>query len=168
MMKLELVMSPVGTALLTSTSLAVSPEQLPTNVPSYFPIAMTTPLWGLVVLIGWTIAVVIFLLTVRIRHLLAGGSVKDFATPNDESLLWRLFRVHTNLIENLTLYIGVVFLLTLRGVSGTVVDAFVVVYIAFRLIHSIVHITGMDPRFRLFSLVIQLSCLIALTTLSVF
>jgi hypothetical protein len=48
-------------------------------------INMTFPLWGLAIFIFWTIAVVILLLAVRIRHLSAGGSVKDFGTPNDEA-----------------------------------------------------------------------------------
>lgn len=137
-------------------------------IPTSLPIDMTFPLWGLAIFIGWTIAIVALLLAVRIRHLSAGGSVKDFATPNDESLLWRLFRVHSNLIENLPLYVGVVFLLTVRGVSGTVVDVLIVVYIVFRIVHSAIHIAGIDPRFRLLSLVIQLSCLLALTTLALF
>jgi uncharacterized MAPEG superfamily protein len=131
-------------------------------------IDMTFPLWGLVIFILWTIAVVILLLAVRIRHLSAGGSVKDFGTPNDESLLWRLFRVQSNLVENLPLYIGVVFLLTVRGVSGIAVDSLVVVYIVFRLIHSGIHIAGIDPTFRLLSLIIQLVCLVALTALAIF
>lgn len=129
---------------------------------------MTVPLWGLAIFIIWTIAVVVFLLAVRIRHLSAGGSPKDFGTPNEESLLWRLFRVQSNLVENLPLYIGVVFLLTFRGVSGTVVDSLVVVYILFRLVHSVIHIAGINPVFRLSSLVIQLVCLVALTALAIF
>ncbi|OLP18494.1 hypothetical protein BST81_10455 [Leptolyngbya sp. 'hensonii'] len=129
---------------------------------------MTTPLWGLVIFIGWTIGVVVLLLTVRVRHLSAGGSPKDFGTPNEESLLWRLFRVQSNLVENLPLYLGVVFLLTVRGVSGTVVDALVVLYMAARLTHSMIHIAGMNPVFRLSSLAIQLVCLVALTGLAIF
>lgn len=129
---------------------------------------MTLPLWGLVIFIAWTIAIVVLLLVVRIRHLSAGGSVKDFGTPNDESLLWRLFRVQANLVENLPLYIGVVFLLTIRDVSGTVIDGLAEVYISFRLAHSIIHIAGLNPNLRLISLVIQLSCLIALIALAVF
>ncbi|UNU27197.1 MAPEG family protein [Microcoleus vaginatus] len=132
------------------------------------PINMTFPLWGLALFILWTIAVVTMLLVVRIRHLSAGGSVKDFSTQNDDSLLWRLFRVQSNLIENLPLYLGVVFLLTVRGVSGTAVDLLIVVYILFRLVHSAIHIAGLDPKFRFFSLVIQLSCLVALTIMAVF
>ncbi|WP_445241915.1 MAPEG family protein [Microcoleus vaginatus] len=108
------------------------------------------------------------LLGVRIRHLSAGGSVKDFSTQNDDSLLWRLFRVQSNLIENLPLYLGVVFLLTVRGVSGTAVDLLIVVYILFRLVHSAIHIAGLEPKFRFFSLVIQLSCLVVLTIMAVF
>ena len=129
---------------------------------------MTFPLWGLAIFILWTIAVVIVLLTVRIRHLSAGGSVKDFGTPNDESLLWRLLRVQSNLVENLPLYLGVVFLLTWRGVSGTAVDLLTVVYIVFRLVHSVIHIAGMNPIFRLLCLVIQLGCLVALTVMTFF
>lgn len=131
-------------------------------------IDMTFPLWGLVIFIVWTIAVVALLLTVRIRHLSAGGSVKDFGTPNEESLLWRLFRVQSNLIENLPLYLGVVFLLTVRGVFGTTVDSLVVLYIVFRLVHSVIHIAGINSMFRLFCLVIQLVCLVALTALAIF
>lgn len=129
---------------------------------------MTVPLWGLVIFIAWTITVVVLLLTVRIRHLSAGGSVKDFGTQNDESLLWRLFRVQSNLVENLPLYIGVVFLLTVRGGSGIAVDSLVVSYIVFRLLHSAIHIAGINPIFRLFSLVIQFVCLVALTALAIF
>jgi uncharacterized MAPEG superfamily protein len=130
-------------------------------------IEMTIPLWGLVIFIVWTIAVVVLLLAARIRHLSTGGSVKDFGTPNDESLLWRLFRVQSNLVENLPLYIGVVFLLTVRGVSGTVIDSLVIVYIIFRLVHSLIHIAGINPIFRLLSLTIQLVCLIVLTILAI-
>jgi uncharacterized MAPEG superfamily protein len=131
-------------------------------------IDMTFPLWGLAIFILWTIAVVILLLTVRIRHLLAGGSIKDFSIQDDDSLLWRLFRVQSNLVENLPLYLGVAFLLTVRGISGTAIDTLVVVYIVFRLIHSWIHIAGINPMFRLSCLVIQFACLIALTVLAIF
>lgn len=138
-------------------------------IADQFPILpMTTPLWGLVVFILWTIAVVVLLLGVRIRHLATGGSPKDFAVIDDNSLMWRLFRVQSNLIENLPLYLGVVFLLTVRGVSGVAVDLLISIYIAFRLFHSIIHIIGADPRFRILSLGIQFICLISLITLAIF
>jgi uncharacterized MAPEG superfamily protein len=132
-------------------------------------INMTFPLWGLAIFILWTIAIVILLLTVRIRHLSAGGSAKDFGTPqNDENLFWRLFRVQSNLVENLPLYLGVIFLLTVRGVSGTAVDLLIVMYIVFRLVHSVIHIAGINPIFRLLCLVIQLGCLVSLTVMTLF
>ncbi|MBD2449042.1 MAPEG family protein [Nostoc sp. FACHB-152] len=129
---------------------------------------MTIPLWGLAIFIIWTIAVVVLLLAIRIRHLSLGGSPKDFGTQNDESLLWRLYRVQANLVENLPLYIGVLLLLTLRSISGTIVDSLVIVYIVFRLVHSLIHIAGLNPMFRLVCLVIQLVCLVVLTTLAIF
>jgi uncharacterized MAPEG superfamily protein len=130
--------------------------------------AMTIPLWGLVVFIGWTIAIVCILLTVRIRHLAAGGAAQDFGTPqNEKNLFWRLYRVQSNLVENLPLYLGVVFLLTVRGISGTAIDVLVIAYILFRLIHSAIHITGLNPMSRVIFLVSQFGCLIALTTLAI-
>jgi uncharacterized MAPEG superfamily protein len=131
--------------------------------PIVTPTEMTAPLWGLVVFILWAIAIVILLITVRVRHLAAGGNIQDFGTPNDKSLLWRLFRVQSNLVENLPLYIGVVFLLTLRGISGVLIDGLVSVYILFRLLHSIIHMVGADPNLRVFCLMIQFGCLISLT-----
>ncbi|WP_416674405.1 MAPEG family protein [Egbenema bharatensis] len=128
---------------------------------------MTVPLWGLVIFMLWTIAVVVFLLAVRIRHLAAGGSPKDFGTIDDNNLMWRLFRVQANLVENLPLYLGVVFLLVIRGASGGRVDLLVSLYITFRLLHSIVHIIGADPRLRVFSLAVQFSCLISLLILTI-
>lgn len=143
----------------------ITPSALAATLPINLP--MTIPLWGLVIFILWTIAVVALLITVRIRHLAAGGSPKDFGTPNDESLLWRLLRVQSNLVENLPLYLGVVFLLTVRGASGLAIDVLVGVYTTFRILHSIVHIAGANPNLRVFSLIVQFSCLISLIILAV-
>jgi uncharacterized MAPEG superfamily protein len=129
---------------------------------------MTVPLWGLVVFIVWIMAIVVLLITTRIRHLATGGDVKDFGVQNDQSLLWRLLRVQANLVENLPLYLGVVFLLIIRGVSGSAIDILIIIYMAFRIIHSMVHIAGMNPLFRVFCLAIQFTCLGSLIALAVF
>lgn len=129
---------------------------------------MTVPLWGLVIFILWTIVVVVLLLTVRIRHLATGGSPKDFAAIDDNNMMWRLFRVQANLVENLPLYLGVVFLLVLRGVSGGIVDLLVSVYITSRLLHSVIHIAGANPILRVVSLGVQFSCLVSLISLGIF
>lgn len=146
----------------------MQPEELATFAIALFPLpqAMTVPLWGLIIFMVWTIVVVVLLLIVRIRHLAAGGSPKDFGVIDDNNLMWRLFRVQANLVENLPLYLGVVLLLTLRGISGTAVDIFISIYITFRMIHSIIHILGLDPRLRILSLMIQFSCLLSLISLS--
>jgi uncharacterized MAPEG superfamily protein len=136
-------------------------EQLPKGLP------MTAPLWGLVIFILWTITVVVLLLTVRIRHLFAGGSIKDFAIPDDDRLLWRLFRVQSNLVENLPLFLGVILLLIVRNVSGSAIAWLIGVYITARLLHSIIHIAGGDPRLRLVNLLIQFGCLIGLLSLAI-
>lgn len=129
--------------------------------------AMTVPLGGLVIFMLWTIAVVILLLAVRIRHLAQGGSPKDFGTPDDASLLWRLYRAQANLVENLPLYLGVMILLIVRGAAGPVVDTLIMVYIAARLVHSAIHIAGLNPTGRLVSLGVQLACLVSLIALAV-
>lgn len=146
--------------MVESIAISTLAETLPT-------LPMTAPLWGLVALIVWAIAVVILLLTVRIRHLLRGGSPKDFGTPDDQSVLWRLFRVQANLIENLPLYLGVTLLLTVRGNTGFAIDWLVGVYVTFRVLHSIVHIVGANPNLRVMSLGVQFSCLLALLYLSI-
>jgi uncharacterized MAPEG superfamily protein len=128
---------------------------------------MTFPLWGMAIFMGWIIAIAVLLIIVRIRHLSAGGAVQDFGLQDDKSLHWRLFRVHANLVENLPLYLGVVFLLTVRNSSGLAINLLIVAYIASRLIHSMIHIAGANPIFRVFSLGIQFSCLIALTALAI-
>jgi uncharacterized MAPEG superfamily protein len=129
---------------------------------------MTVPLWGLVIFMGWTIAIVVLLISLRIRHLATGGAVQDFGIQNDVSPLWRIFRVQSNLVENLPLYLGVVFLLTVRGVSGVAVDGAVVTYIGFRLGHSIIHILGMNPIYRVLCLAIQFIALGMLILLAIF
>ncbi|NJO71188.1 MAG: MAPEG family protein [Oscillatoriales cyanobacterium RM1_1_9] len=123
----------------------------------------------MVIFILWIIAVVVGLITVGSGiSVRPGGSPKDFGTPDDASLLWRLFRVQSNLVENLPLYLGVVLLLTVRGVSGIEVNGLVGVYIGARLVHSGIHIAGLNPIFRVVCLGIQFICLMVLTVLAVF
>jgi uncharacterized MAPEG superfamily protein len=129
---------------------------------------MTIPLWGLVIYIGWTIAIVVLLISLRIRHLAMGGAVQDFGIQNDTSPLWRLFRVQSNLVENLPLYLGVLFLLTVRGISGVAVDGLIVLYIGSRLVHSIIHILGINPIYRVLCLTIQFIALGMLILLAIF
>jgi uncharacterized MAPEG superfamily protein len=58
-------------------------------------------------------------------------------------------------------------LLTVRGISGTAIDLLAVAYILFRLIHSIIHIAGLNPMLRVWCLAIQFGCLIVLISLAI-
>ncbi len=70
---------------------------------------MTSPPWGLVLFHRMDDLVVALCCRENSTSSAGGFQSKDFATPNDESLLWRLYRVQANLAENLPLYLGVPF-----------------------------------------------------------
>lgn len=131
------------------------------------PQEMTTALWVLAASIVWTILILLSLLFVRLRHLRAGGSVRDFGRPDDASLLWRLFRAHYNAIENLPLLIGIVVVLTVREIDSAFVGGLAIVYLIARLTHTIVHVAGWNPRIRLAMLITQMSCLIGMLSVGV-
>ena len=128
---------------------------------------MTSPLWGIVILIAWTIFAVLLLLGVRLRLLASGADPSVFGKPDEGSLVWRLLRVQYNLIENLPLFIGVAVLLLYRQVHTSSVDLFVAIYVTFRIVHSLIHMFGLNPKLRLACLLVQLSSLLALIYLGV-
>jgi uncharacterized MAPEG superfamily protein len=126
------------------------------------PQPISIPFWGLCVFIVWTMLIVIFLIAMRLRHLRMGGSPADFGDPTDNKLLWRLWRSQANCTENLPLYTGAILLLTVRGVANSAVDALAIVYISSRLLHSLIHITNLNPILRVACLGIQFACLISI------
>src|SRR5207247_10227340 len=89
----------------------------------------TVPLGCLVAFVIWAVALVVALSVVRLRHLAAGGSVRDFGIPDDRRLMWRLYRAHLNALENLPLFASIVLVATVRGVTGHALDALAVVYL---------------------------------------
>ena len=123
---------------------------------------MTIPLWGLLAFIVWSMFIVVLLTAARFRHLNAGGSILDFGDPTGNKLPWRIFRAQANCAENLPLYAGTVLLLEVRGVANSIVDSLAVTYIAFRILHSLIHIFGFNPNFRFACLCVQYACLIVL------
>ncbi|NEP41576.1 MAG: MAPEG family protein [Okeania sp. SIO2H7] len=123
---------------------------------------MTLPLWGLWVFIIWTILLVVLLIAKRVQHLMTGGSPADFGDPTDNTLLWRLYRAQVNCAENLPLYAGAIFILEVRNVTNSVVDSLAVTYIIFRIAHSLIHIFGFDPKYRVACLGVQFLCLLGL------
>ncbi len=131
------------------------------------PLSMTIPLWTLAAFVAWTLFVLLLLLAARVHHLSQGGSTSDFGRPDETKLIWRLFRVHSNCIENLPLFAGVVLIISLRDVGSTAIDTLSITYFLARLSHSIVHIFGWDPRIRFAFLLFQIVCLLGLLSLAV-
>lgn len=128
---------------------------------------MTVPLGVLAIYVLWIIAVVVMLLGARVKFMAAGGDPRAFCIPDDNKLIWRLFRVQANLVENLPLYAGAVLILSIRGITGGGVDALALIYITFRIAHSVIHILGLYAGLRLACLVVQLVCLVGLVILAV-
>jgi uncharacterized MAPEG superfamily protein len=131
---------------------------------------MTVPLWCLVACVVWTVALVGALSIARLRHLAAGGSVRDFGVPDDRRLLWRLHRAHLNSVENLPLFGSIVLLAAVRGVAGHTFNGLSVLYLLTRVGLSVVHVvtrteSGETQRAAFF--IAQIACLLGLAALAV-
>jgi uncharacterized MAPEG superfamily protein len=125
---------------------------------------MTTPLLCLLALVAWTIALVVALTVARLRYLARGGSVRDFGTPDDRRLIWRLFRAHANAVENLPLFASVVLVAAVIGRQSPALDALAIAYACARLGQSIVHVApgaGLKLNVRFWFFATQLVCLAA-------
>ena len=110
---------------------------------------MTTPLLCLLALVAWTIGLVVALTIARLRYLARGGSVRDFGMPDDRRLIWRLFRAHVNVLENLPLFASVVLTAAVLERRSSTLDALAIVYVCGRLGQSIAHVTpGAGLRFN--------------------
>jgi uncharacterized MAPEG superfamily protein len=132
--------------------------------------SMTIPLWCLMVFVLWTVALVVALSVVRLRHLRAGGSSRDFGVPDDRRLMWRLYRAHLNCLENLPLFASVVLVATVRRIGGHWLDGLAILYLVARLGQTTVHVApgaGLQGNLRGAFLVVQLACLLGLAALAV-
>ncbi|MBD2577400.1 MAPEG family protein [Oscillatoria sp. FACHB-1406] len=123
---------------------------------------MTIPLLSLSIFIIWTMVLAILLIAARLRHLSSGGSPADFGDPTGNKLLWRLLRAQANCAENLPLYAGVVLILAVRGVATGAIDVLAILYITFRLLHSLFHLFNFNPNYRVACLGVQFLCLLGL------
>jgi uncharacterized MAPEG superfamily protein len=130
---------------------------------------MTIPLWCLLALVVWAVGLVIALTVARFGHLSSGGAVRDFGVPDDRRLVWRLYRAHQNLLENVPLFGLVVLVVTVRGVSGVAVDVLALGFTAARMAHTLVHVApdaGVPGSRRLVCLLVQLGCVLGLALLA--
>ena len=123
---------------------------------------LTVPLACLLVLVAWTVGLVLALTIARLRHLRRGGTIRDFGVPDDRRLVWRLFRAHTNAVENLPLFATVVLVAAVAGRGGRTLDVLAASYVAARIGQSVAHVTpGAGLRFnvRFWFFLAQLACL---------
>jgi uncharacterized MAPEG superfamily protein len=128
---------------------------------------LTVPLLCLLAFVAWIIVLVVALTIARLRHLRSGGTVREFGIPDDRRLIWRLFRAHTNAVENLPLFAAVVLVAAAAGRQGRVLDVLAVTYLCGRVGQSVAHVTpGAGLRFhvRFGFFALQLVCLAAFVT----
>jgi uncharacterized MAPEG superfamily protein len=130
---------------------------------------MTIPLWCLLALVVWIVWLVVALTVARLGHLSSGGAVRDFGVPDERRLVWRLYRAHQNALENVPLFGLVVLVITVRGVTGTAIDALAIVFTGARIAHTLVHVApgaGLPGNRRLSLLLVQLASLLGLAALA--
>ena len=137
--------------------------------------AMTVPQWALLGFAAWTLMLLVA--TVGVYRwgmiLFRGAPVGSFRSDRLEGAEWyqRGVRAHANCVENLPVFGVIVFLLSVTGVGGGVVDTLCVLVLAARLCQSLVHLSHRQTdafvavRFSFFS--VQLVCFLVLIVLVV-
>ncbi len=106
---------------------------------------MTTPLWCLLGFASWTVLLVLTVGLWRLVLVFAGKMAPNAfpsGTPHGTDLYWRLNRAHMNAAENLPLMASVVLVGTLVGVFTPLFSTLAQVYLAARIVQSLVHIAS--------------------------
>jgi uncharacterized MAPEG superfamily protein len=106
---------------------------------------MTIPQWTLLGFAAWTLA--LLMATVGVYRwgniLFAKAAIASFPHDAPEGAGWyqRGTRAHANCIENLPVFAAVVYLISIVGVRGVLVDALCISTLLARVIQSCVHIS---------------------------
>lgn len=136
---------------------------------------MTIPQWTLLGFATWTLMLLVG--TVGVYRwgmiLLRGAGVGSFRSDQLEGAEWyqRGVRAHANCVENLPVFGAIVFVISITGMAGGVIDTLCVVVLAARLSQSVVHLSHRQTnvvvaiRFSFFT--VQLVCFLALVMLAV-
>ena len=105
---------------------------------------MNIPQWTLLGFAAWTL--LLLMATVGVYRwgniLFAKAAIASFPHDAPEGAGWyqRGTRAHANCIENLPVFGAVVYLISLTGLQGPVVDALCIATLAARIVQSCVHI----------------------------
>ena len=129
---------------------------------------MTTPLYCLLGMVGWTLLLVLAIGAVRSAHVLRGEKqANEFpgGTQHGGDAYWRLNRAHLNATENLALFAAVVLTGTLAGVTTPLFSTLAQAYLAARVVQSIVHVSSGSARavlLRFSAFAVQVCCVAAM------
>src|SRR5256885_16509731 len=106
---------------------------------------MTIPLWSLLAMVTWTMALVIAISMYR-RGQVELGRKRDnefpSGVPHGTDRYWRLNRAHVNCVENLPLFASVVLVAHVAHIQNSTLDLLSIVYVGARGGQSTVHIVA--------------------------
>lgn len=111
---------------------------------------MTIPQWALLGFAAWTL--LLLMATVGVyrwgKILFAKAEIASFPHDAPEGAGWyqRGTRAHANCIENLPVFGAIVYLITVIGLEGALVDALCVATLAARVVQSCVHISHVQTN----------------------
>lgn len=135
---------------------------------------MTIPVWVLLAFAGWTLLTLLGgVATYRWRRILTGrvGMAEWRADqPQGSERYQRAMRAHMNCVENLPVYAAIVVAILAAGVSGPVVNALALAFMAARIGQTLIHVglalseSTVWTRFLFY--LVQLVCMFALGVLA--
>ena len=136
---------------------------------------MTIPQWTLLGFAAWTLALLMGTVGVYrwFNILFSKARIASFRSDQLEGEDWyrRGTRAHANCIENLPVYGTIVYVITIIGLQGPMVDALCIAILAARICQSTVHVSHVQTdrlvaiRFSFFS--VQLVSFLALIVMAV-
>lgn len=136
---------------------------------------MTIPLWTLLGFATWTLMLLIAFVGVYrwFNILFSDARIASFRSDQLEGADWyrRGTRAHANCVENLPVFGAIVFVITVIGLEGSVVNALCMTVLGTRICQSLVHVSHVQTdafvaaRFSFFS--VQLACFVALIAMAV-
>lgn len=136
---------------------------------------MSMPMWSLLAFAGWTLVILMAGIGVsRWSQILTGRKqLTDFPgdQPHGSAAYRRIIRAHANCVENLPVYAVIVIALELGAVQYPLLDRLAIVFMAGRVLQSLVHMLFTEANFTVFLrflfFVIQIVCMIAMGVLLV-
>ena len=111
---------------------------------------MTIPQWTLLGFSAWTLA--LLMATVGVYRwgniLFANAPIASFRSDASDGAAWyqRGTRAHANCIENLPVFGAIVYLVTVIGLRGPMVDALCIATLVARVVQSTVHISHVQTN----------------------